>query len=97
MPISSTGSFDNTGNAYNVTRILTPEATFDHEKYKNYSPLFLSTTFALSYGLSFASVTGTFYALSMKTLMSYRPISNDHAYNSLLSEANMDASPTLDV
>ncbi len=58
MPISSTGSFDNTGNAYDVTRILTPEGTFDPDKYKAYSTLFLSTTFALSYGLSFASVTG---------------------------------------
>lgn len=57
MPISSTGSFDNTGSPYNVTQILT-EGTFDEEKYKGYSPLFLSTTFALSYGLSFASVTG---------------------------------------
>lgn len=27
--------------------------------YKEYSPLFLSTTFALSYGLSFASITST--------------------------------------
>ena len=58
MPISSTGSFDNTGNAYNVTKILTPEGTFDPAKYEAYSPLFLSTTFALAYGLSFASVTG---------------------------------------
>ena len=58
LPISSDSSYDNTGAGYNVTRILTPEGTFDHEKYVNYSPLFLSTTFALSYGLSFASITG---------------------------------------
>ena len=38
---------------------LTPEATLDVERYKAYSPLFLSTTFALSYGLSFASITAT--------------------------------------
>lgn len=63
MPISSTGSFDNTGNPYNVTQILTPQATFDPEKYKTYSPLFLSTTFALSYGLSFASVTGALHGI----------------------------------
>jgi OPT family small oligopeptide transporter len=59
MPISSSTSYDNTGNQYNVTRILTPESTFDAEAYHNYSPLFLSTTFALSYGLSFASITAT--------------------------------------
>ncbi|KAJ7323290.1 oligopeptide transporter [Mycena albidolilacea] len=59
MTISSTHSFDNTGKYYDVTRILTADSTFDEESYKNYSPLFLSTTFALSYGLSFASITAT--------------------------------------
>jgi OPT family small oligopeptide transporter len=46
-------------NTYDVRRILTPEATFDATAYANYSPLFLSTTFAISYGLSFASITAT--------------------------------------
>ncbi|KAF9445612.1 small oligopeptide transporter [Macrolepiota fuliginosa MF-IS2] len=59
MPISSRTSYDNTGNEYNVTRILTPEATIDLEAYHSYSPLFISTTFAISYGLSFASITAT--------------------------------------
>jgi hypothetical protein len=59
MTISSTHSFDNTGKYYDVTRILTADSTFDEESYKHYSPLFLSTTFALSYGLSFASITAT--------------------------------------
>ncbi|KAJ7904701.1 OPT oligopeptide transporter [Mycena olivaceomarginata] len=35
------GSFDNTGAKYNVTRILTADATFDEESYQAYSPLFL--------------------------------------------------------
>jgi OPT family small oligopeptide transporter len=56
LPISDSGSYDNTGGAYNVSRILTPDFTFDAEKYKSYSPLFLSTTFSLSYGLSFAGI-----------------------------------------
>ncbi|KAF7355477.1 OPT oligopeptide transporter [Mycena sanguinolenta] len=59
MPISSSGSFDNTGASYNVTRILNADTTFDLESYEAYSPLFLSTTFAISYGLSFASITAT--------------------------------------
>ncbi|KAF8972447.1 small oligopeptide transporter [Flammula alnicola] len=59
MPISSRISYDNTFNTYNVTRILTPESTIDLEAYHSYSPLFLSTTFAISYGLSFASITAT--------------------------------------
>lgn len=40
-----------------VSNILTPEFTFDLEKYKNYSPMFLAPTFALNYGLSFAALT----------------------------------------
>ena len=54
--MSTGGSFDNTGAAYNVSKILTPEFTLDPEKYAAYSPLFLSTTFALTYGLSFAAM-----------------------------------------
>ncbi|KAG6836671.1 hypothetical protein H0H93_005089 [Arthromyces matolae] len=59
LPISSRTSFDNTGNSYNVTRILNADSTFDQEAYSSYSPLYLSTTFAIAYGLSFASITAT--------------------------------------
>jgi len=57
--ISSRGSFDNKGKKYDVTKIINPDATFNQEEYENYSPLFISTTFAISYGLSFASITAT--------------------------------------
>ncbi|RAL15004.1 small oligopeptide transporter, OPT family [Aspergillus homomorphus CBS 101889] len=56
LPISDSSSYDNTGAKYNVSRILTPEFTLDLKAYQEYSPLFLSTTFALSYGLSFATI-----------------------------------------
>lgn len=56
LPISDSNSYDNTGQLYNVSKILTPQFTIDEAKYKAYSPLFLSTTFTLSYGLSFASM-----------------------------------------
>lgn len=60
LPIMSRGAFDNTGHTYDVSRILDPvNYTLDMEKYKAYSPLFLSTSFAVSYGLSFASITAT--------------------------------------
>jgi OPT family small oligopeptide transporter len=59
MPISSRISYDNTMQTYNVTRILTPELTLDLQAYLDYSPLFLSTTFAIAYGLSFASIPAT--------------------------------------
>jgi hypothetical protein len=56
LPMSDSSTYDNTGANYNVTRILTKDFTLDVEAYKNYSPLFLSTTFAMSYGLSFAAI-----------------------------------------
>ncbi|OBZ72977.1 Sexual differentiation process protein isp4 [Grifola frondosa] len=68
MPISTRTSYDNTGAAYDVTRILTPESTLDLAKYEAYSPLFLSTTFAMTYGLSFASITSTI----MHTILYFR-------------------------
>ncbi|EPE03485.1 opt family small oligopeptide transporter [Ophiostoma piceae UAMH 11346] len=57
LPMSDSSTYDNTGAAYNVTRVLTPDFTLDVDAYKAYSPLFLSTTFAMSYGLSFAAIT----------------------------------------
>lgn len=48
MPISSRNSFDNTGAPYDVTRILNDDSTINLDKYRQYSPLFLSTTFAIS-------------------------------------------------
>lgn len=56
LPISDSNSYDNTGALYDVTKILTPEYTFDAVKYSQYSPLFLSTTFTICYGLSFAGI-----------------------------------------
>ena len=59
MPISSRQSYDHFGKTYNVSRILNADSTFNEEKYKAYSPLYLSTVFAVSYGCSFASITAT--------------------------------------
>ncbi|KAI0319314.1 OPT oligopeptide transporter [Amylostereum chailletii] len=57
MPFISNKAFDNTGAHYNVTRILTATGEFNEAAYKAYSPLFLPVAFAMSYGLSFASIT----------------------------------------
>ncbi|KAI0051360.1 OPT oligopeptide transporter [Auriscalpium vulgare] len=59
LPIVSSHSFDRFGKRYNVTRIINSDASFNKEAYEAYSPLFISTSFALSYGLSFASITAT--------------------------------------
>ncbi|KAF5532718.1 sexual differentiation process isp4 [Fusarium mexicanum] len=57
LPMSDSSVYDNKGNLYNTSRILTKNFELDEEEYKNYSPLFLSTTFAMSYGLSFAAIS----------------------------------------
>lgn len=54
LPLTSSDAYDNTGNLYNSSRILDDTGTFNEEKYKAYSPIFLPVTFALSYGVGFA-------------------------------------------
>ncbi|KAI0405606.1 OPT family small oligopeptide transporter [Xylaria palmicola] len=54
--VQSSDAFDNTGAKYNVSRILNNQLLLDEEAYHAYSPIYLSTQFALSYGLSFAAV-----------------------------------------
>lgn len=56
VPMSTSSLYDNTGALYNFTRILTPDLTLDVDVYEKYSPVFLSTTYALSFGVSFAMV-----------------------------------------
>lgn len=56
MPILSSSVFDNTGNIYNVTRILTPDFLFDKVAYDDYSKVYLPITYVLSYGLQFAAL-----------------------------------------
>jgi len=56
LPMSDSSSYDNTGATYNVSKILNSQYELDEVAYQNYSPLFLSTTFAISYGISFATI-----------------------------------------
>lgn len=57
LPISQNGITDNTGQTYNISRILLPDNTISPEAYESYSPLFLSTSFAVTYGVSFATMS----------------------------------------
>ncbi|KAI1272832.1 OPT family small oligopeptide transporter [Xylaria sp. FL0933] len=59
LPMVTSQTYDNTQSAYTVQNILGDRFTFDVEKYKKYSPLFLSPTLALNYGLSFAALTAS--------------------------------------
>ena len=59
LPLVSSHSFDNTGKQYNVSKIINADASFNLQAYNDYSPLFLPASFAMAYGLSFASITAT--------------------------------------
>ncbi|KAI0454753.1 OPT-domain-containing protein [Xylaria acuta] len=56
MPILSSSVFDNTGQIYDVGRILTPDFLFDKAAYSKYSRVYLPITYVLSYGLQFAGL-----------------------------------------
>jgi hypothetical protein len=56
MPILSAAVFDNKGNVYDVSKILTKDFLFDREAYQNYSRVFLPITYVLSYGVQFAGL-----------------------------------------
>ncbi|KAL1726498.1 OPT oligopeptide transporter protein-domain-containing protein [Schizophyllum commune] len=71
MPVSSRIAYDNTGNEYNLTRILTVAATIDVDAYHMYSPLYLSITFVMCYGLSFLAISAT---LTHAAIHFYKPI-----------------------
>ncbi|KAI1841653.1 hypothetical protein JX265_009332 [Neoarthrinium moseri] len=59
LPISANQNFDHFGAAYNTSRILTKDYTFDQAAYEEYSPLILGPAFSLSYGMSFATLIST--------------------------------------
>ncbi|CAG8168598.1 unnamed protein product [Penicillium salamii] len=58
LPLLSSGTFDNTGSSYNITRVIDPATKdFSLTGYKEYSPMYISMSYSLTYGLSFAAVT----------------------------------------
>lgn len=54
LPLTGSDAYDNTGSIYDSSRILDDTGAIDEAKYREYSPIFLPITFALSYGLGFA-------------------------------------------
>ena len=59
LPISSTGSFDRFQQTYNVSKLSTIKLYHSMKRNTKSTPFVLSTTFAISYGLSFASILAT--------------------------------------
>ncbi|KAI8018263.1 Oligopeptide transporter 7 [Camellia lanceoleosa] len=59
FPIFSDGLFTSTGQDYNISAIVDPDFHIDFEGYEREGPLYLSTSLAMTYALSFACLTAT--------------------------------------
>ncbi|TVY91419.1 Glutathione transporter [Lachnellula willkommii] len=57
LSLSGSDSYDNTASVYNVSKIVDAHGNFNAEAYENYSSIYMPTTFALGYGISFAVMT----------------------------------------
>ncbi|KAM0346295.1 hypothetical protein ACHAPU_005725 [Fusarium lateritium] len=57
LPFSGGDIYDNTGNVFNASRVIDEHGNFSPEDYHTYSPIYMPVTFALSYGVSFATMT----------------------------------------
>ena len=56
LPMLSASIFDNRGEIYNVSKILTPDFLFDQAAFESYSPIYLPVTYFLSYAVQFAGL-----------------------------------------
>ncbi|KAJ6826296.1 putative oligopeptide transporter 7 [Iris pallida] len=59
FPIFSDGLFTRSGQTYNITSIIDSSFHLDTKAYEKNGPLYLSTFFAMTYGVGFASLTAT--------------------------------------
>ncbi|KAJ0426616.1 OPT oligopeptide transporter protein-domain-containing protein [Aspergillus carlsbadensis] len=60
LPLLDPNTFDNTGRMYDMRRVMNRNGTVNVEEYRNYSPMFISAGFAVTYGVAFANLTGIF-------------------------------------
>jgi OPT family oligopeptide transporter len=68
MPISVVSTFDNTGSPYNISAVIT-NGVFDEQKYRQYSPIYLSTSFVLAYCSFFAVLSSVLVHTYCKCLI----------------------------
>ncbi|XHF97797.1 hypothetical protein AWENTII_001375 [Aspergillus wentii] len=85
MPFSSSGNFDNTGNSYNTSRVMQKDYSLNESAYYDYSPVYLSTTSALSYGLGFAAVI----SIIVHTILYHRQV----VWNGLIASIGRSSKP----
>lgn len=61
LPLLSSSTFNRFAGTYNVTKVIdtkpgTIDFTFNQTKYEAYSPLYIPSSYSITYALSFASV-----------------------------------------
>lgn len=59
FPIYSDGLFTLDGSKYDISSIITPDFQLGKSAYSRVGPLYLSTFFAMTYGLGFAALPAT--------------------------------------
>jgi hypothetical protein len=87
MPMSTFTIFDNTGMPYNVSAVTT-NTLFDPEKYKAYSPMYVSTVLAMYWAVAFAGFTSIIvHTFRMSSLMCHIYV---HVLTRLLFQSGSD-------
>jgi OPT oligopeptide transporter protein len=87
LPLVSSDTFDNTGKQYNVSQIINSDSSFNLQAYNAYSPIFLSASLAITYGLDFATITATL----THTFLYYRKYIWTHARRPLSEQPDIHA------
>lgn len=59
FPLFSSSLFTNQGSKYNITTIIDSNFHLDLQAYEREGPLYLSTFFAMTYGVGFAALSAT--------------------------------------
>jgi hypothetical protein len=54
LPMSTSGLFDRFGQSYNITAVINSEHRLDIAAYQEYSPVYISVTYAMTFTIAFA-------------------------------------------
>jgi OPT family small oligopeptide transporter len=65
MPLLNSNTFDNMGNTYDPSRIMSPDGSVNQTAYREYSPMFLPAGYAITFGVAFANLTGIFVHIGL--------------------------------
>jgi len=88
IPIFTNGTFDHKGNSYNISRAIDEETgLFDGDKYKNYSPPFISAAQLIAYFCHFAQIPAVIMVRLLPLPLPGHPSSPLHIVLTFLCDA----------